>query len=161
MNRTHTLPRRIARIVLPAALLVAIISIVAGSPTEFLRYPEFERELVEIEVRSEQLDQTLDESNYCADLKESLVDEYRAGRLGFPELVNRFDEINERNDDMMEMFRIRYPECDDRMIAARNAAMFVMRTPHSDAAELARIGERLLTDFRAMYPHADPPTLDD
>jgi hypothetical protein len=163
MTRTHEYPRWIARIALPvallAALLIAIVSMVSGSPTELLRYAQYERELTEIEDQSEQLDQTLDESNHRADLKVSLVDDYCAGRLDFPELVDRFDEINERNDDMMEMFRIRYPDCNDRLIAARNAAMFVMRAV--PATGQARMRERLRSDFRSMFPDADPPDRDD
>jgi hypothetical protein len=138
-----------------SACLVASILFVALGENP-LRVPHYERALRESELISQELDDCLDGTIERAMTKEILAEDYRAGRIEFSELIDAYRDINARDSDMMESFHDYYPNCDDREIAARNAAMTVdHQLPRGDAGRTV-LRRKLSADFSLLFPASRP-----
>lgn len=123
------------------------------------RVTEYQHQLEVHEQYSQQLDATMEGSEYRRMMKEEMVKDYLAGRTTFATMTDEFQHLNASCESIRHALHDMYPARDERETAARNVLDFVSAAVPKDAPNRAAVLRALRAEFRATFPQVEAPKL--
>jgi hypothetical protein len=123
------------------------------------RVGEYQQQLEAHERYSQELDATMEGSEYRRMMKEELVKDYLAGRVTFAAITDEFEHLNASCESIHQALHDMYPGLGDRELAGRNVLDFVAAGVPKDAPDRAAVFAKVGAEFRKNFPQLESPKL--